>query len=91
MKTPQEVFKLMLEHWDVLKEYNGVCSKLFFMRYKFHDLITHTEYRISKSFFINHTNDAVKIFNASPSQKFWWLPSNQEVRKQFVKYLSEIE
>lgn len=94
MKAPQEVFKLMLEHWDesIINEFKGICGKLYSMHYYLNgnNRITFIEFTKAKHFLFKHRDFSVKIFNASGTHQFWWNPSNQEIRKQFVKYLSEL-
>lgn len=89
MKTPQEVFKLMLEHWGECGNTSGICEKLLWM--KVYNLIQDEEYSSAKYFLLLYKFDSIHKFNASEIDKLWWPEYNQEVRKQFVKYLSEIE
>lgn len=95
MKTPQEVFKLMLEHWDEINhnEFKGICGKLYSMHYKLEDVfdLTFIEFTKAKHFLLCHRIDSTEKFNASDDYRFWWPESCQETRKQFVKYLSEIK
>jgi hypothetical protein len=85
-RTPQELFKLMLDNWDNINA-SFICIKID--RMFSDDYISFNEHCLMNKFLSNHRNKAIKDFEAG--QYFaWWKPEEQRLRKQFVKYLSEI-
>lgn len=97
MKTPQQVFKLMLDEWDDIIHYKipGICSKLESMS-ELKEISSKEEY-ITRNFLLRYNKIAVRKFKANPNIIFyndtagyWWDRKDQISRKEFVKYLSEL-
>lgn len=98
MKTPQQVFSLMLGIWD--KQYldynDGICLRLSNMAYYLKTINTQ-EKDHAEEFLDRNREVAIDKFGAKSAKEsafeegdYWWEPGNQEIRKQFVEYLSKL-
>ena len=90
--TTQEMFKWLLDNWDhkCFKRWSdfSICDRIDTMNME--DMITDSIYEDMADLVIENRGIAISKFGASDTSSYWWASADQDSRKKFVKYLSNL-